>query len=200
MKTKSIITILLILISIQVYSQDNNQKIKFYNAWIELKNPDRKATGTLFQLKDSSIVISSSVRLDDYRFKNYTTYEFEISDISKIKVRRKSRIIKGALIGWATGFVAGGIYGYLQGDDPTYEVNEDPNTVGEAILSLVALSGNATARSAGQKAIGNALLFSIPGAVLGAVLGSMKVKIPIKSDIPTYQQNKDRLKKYTINK
>lgn len=65
-----------------------------------------------------------------------------------------------------TGFVVGGIVGLASGDDPE-------KTVNYGFFGTYTDQGS----SAGDKTMANSIINSIPGAAVGAIIASKKVKI-----------------------
>jgi len=115
-----------------------------------------------------------------YLADRFETIKLHINDIETVKIRRKGRIGRGVLFGALGGFALGGIIGLASGDD-------DPNN---CFFCL----------SAGDKALLAGIPLSIVGAGLGALIGSLKVKIPINGNISNFNRNKSKLRKYTFKK
>lgn len=186
---KLLVSMLLIVLYFQcnLSAQDFNQfdkPIKIYRTWVALKYESIKINGVLYQIKDSVIVVSSSVERLDYSLNRFETIDLNIENINSIKVRRKNSIGMGALFGTLTGFVVGGMIGFISGDDPP--VYQFP----------IYFPGV----SAEQKAIAFGVIGGISGGLLGALIGSVSVVIPINTSFTNYNQNKTKLKKYAINK
>jgi len=77
---------------------------KRYATWISIYNRPSELFGVLYEVKDSSIVVSSK--------------EVFSNNIKTIKIRREKNKGRGTLIGAATGFVVGVVIGLALGDDP----------------------------------------------------------------------------------
>ncbi len=182
MKTKLLISIVLLFGVSYLYSQETKGKIKFYRTWLESTYPTAVVEGVLYELKDSSIVLSNSANLDDYRYKNYTITEHMIKNISSIKVRKKSNISKGMFFGGLLGFAGGMILGFSLGDDPKDHF----------------IKTGRKRKKAATKAAFYSMVGTGGGMLIGAALGSMKITIPINKNVTKYRENKSRLKKYTI--
>jgi hypothetical protein len=95
----------------------NPKKPKVHKVWITLINPSMKVEGYLYDCKDSSIVVSSiKEQLNDYSSQMIGNKEFLVSNIEKIKIRRKGSIGKGYLIGTGIGVGTGIALGATDGD------------------------------------------------------------------------------------
>lgn len=152
-------------------------RFKIYKTWISVFN-DSKINGILYEVKDSSILVSNSIMKQDYINGNFDLSQINYNRIDIVKIRAKNSVGKGTLIGALTGFAVGGMLGILSGDDDPEEVY--------------------FASTAEQKAVGNAVVMSILGVGIGAIVGSIKVKIPIKGNMEDFNRSKNKLKKYTI--
>ncbi len=157
-----------------IQEKDSNQKIKICRIWVSLKSNPYKIKGVLYEVKDSSILVSNSALKKDYSMGQFEVVEIQISDIRKIKIRRENSVVNGIWIGALSGFVVGGTMG-LMTDDSDY------------------FSSEATAIYGGA-------LFSVIGAGVGGFLGLIQIGIPINGSMNNYNINKDKLRKYSINK
>ncbi len=160
-------------------AQDTIQKIKIYRTWVSLNSEPFKIKGVLYEIKDSSILVSSSVVIQDYSTDKFEIVKLHINNIETIKTRRKNNIGRGVLIGAITGFAVGCFIGLIDGDDP-------PNT----FLGM----------TAEEKALFAGVPLAVGGAGIGALIGSIKVKIPINGSINSYNRNKNKLGEYPIKK
>lgn len=120
----------------------------------------------LTEVKDSSISI-----MEKKDFKNKTIM---IKDIEILRFRKKNNESKGFLYGALAGFGSGLILGIVSGDDR-------PGTV-----SL----------SRDQKAIFYGIAFTLPGAIMGGIIGSRRIKIPIYGNQNNYKSQRAELEKY----
>jgi len=170
MKILKLTALLVIFLSTNfVYTQEKIKKVKVYKTWVSLMN-ESKIIGVLYKLNDSSIFVTD--------IKTNVSKEIYIKDIQKIKIRRKNSIGRGALIGGATGLVAGGLLGLAEGDD----------------------SGGWFAMSAEEKAVGYGVFFSGVGAGVGVLAGTIKKKFNINGSIDNYNKDKEELKEYVVKK
>ncbi len=170
MKTLKLIALVVMILNMNfIYTQEKVQKVKNYKTWITL-NDESEIHGILYQLKDSSIVVTN--------IKTEESQEIDVKDIQKIKIRRKNSIGRGALIGGASRLVVGGLIGLADGDD----------------------SGEWFAMSAEEKAISSGILFMPLGAGTGILIGTIKKKFDINGNISNYNKNIQQLRKYVIKK
>jgi len=184
MKFFSVITIIALCFLNSVNAQDTIQKKKVYRTWISLNRESFKTKGFLYEIKDSSVLVSSSVVIQDYSTDRFSAFKLQINDIETIKIRGKNSIGNGVLIGAITGFIVGGLIGFISGNDP-------PCPQGSWICFRF---------TAGEKALLAGIPLSIGGAGIGALIGSVKIKIPISGSIDNYNKNKNTLTKYSLRK
>ena len=146
---------------------------------ITLYSDSDNMIGALFLLKDSSILVSSSLVKLDYNIGNYEVAELYIDDINLISTRRPlgtaSYAVLGALVGLAAGVVAARI---VEGPPPYSEY-----TLGPGSEFAYAFLGSAGA---------------VAGAVTGAIIGSIKIKIPINGSMENYNRKKKKLSRSTV--
>lgn len=153
-----------------------NSNKKRYRTWMTLNREPFKSKGMLYQSKESSILISPMVK-NKQQISDKSLVEFQISNIETIKLRKNKRIGKGILTGAITGFVTGALIGIVDGDDP---------------------SGTWFALSAEEKAIIAGVPLAVCGAGIGALIGSIKIKIPINGSSEKYRKNKTDLRRYSV--
>ena len=165
-----------------LHAQDSIQKIKIYETWISLYSEPYNVKGALYEIKYHSIIVSNSTRILDYSTNNFESTMFNIENIEIIKIRRKNRILKGVIIGTITGFALGGVIGLLNGEEEQgTSLYWGPTTTGELTIAF-------------------GVPLAVVGAGLGALAGSVKVKIPINGNISNYSRYKHKLRKYSIKK
>ena len=170
MRTTILIAALILCLASPAATQkDSIPKKKLYKAWLKLNTDPVKQKGVLFEIQDSSVVLSDAKNLADYIDGKFTVSQFKVSSIENIKIRRKRNINRGALIGMAAGFVAGGIAGAFLGQ------------------------GNAGAILwVGCWGLGL-------GAAVGAAIGSVKISIPIHGDQVKFNERRKKLMTYAFN-
>lgn len=153
-----------------------NSNKKMYKTWLTLKSEPFKSKGILYQSKESSILIAPMVKNRQLISDKYIV-DFQISNIETIKLRRNNKIGKGILVGAITGLVTGGLIGLIDGDDPP---------------------GTWFAFSAEEKATIGGVYLAVCGAGIGAIIGSIKIKIPINGSSEKYRKNKISLRGYSV--
>lgn len=97
--------ILAMVIIAPSYAQDKN--FRPYEAWVTKLNGLPDSYGILHDVNDSSIVITNSMKLSDFKSSGY--HSITIGQIDKIKLRRKGKLWRSALIGLSVGAVVGGV-------------------------------------------------------------------------------------------
>jgi len=160
------------------WSDKDEKRFKIYKTWISLYNDAETVKGALYNVTDSSLLVSSSLIKHDYNTGNFQITKLNFTNIDLVKIRAKNRVVKGALIGTVTGFLIGAMIGLIEGDDNPEEVLV-PST-------------------ATQHAMGYGLALATGGAGIGTLCGSMKIKIPLNGTHANFNSLKSRLKKYTI--
>ena len=78
---------------------------KYYRIWVYLKDRDKNhpAIGYLYEVKDSSILISMENPTKKKPEVEASTLELQISNMDKIKLRRIGNVATGAVVGLAIG-------------------------------------------------------------------------------------------------
>jgi hypothetical protein len=176
MKSFVLITILM-LCCVLAFAQAKQQKKKtYYKTWVKLYN-DNKPGGLLYQVTDTSILITDSFEFDELHFEatqnlNHLIYY----DIRFIELKRKKSAGQAALIGALSGLVIGGILGFADGDD----------------------DGGIISFTAGEKALIGGGMGAITGAGLGVMLSSFKFRIPINGKKRQLDRNRKRLERFSI--
>jgi hypothetical protein len=164
--------------STKLLSGKEGNRFRIYKTWISLNNDNKIVSGVLYEIKDSSILVSGSIMKKDYINGKYDISGINYDRIDIVKTRAKNRVGRGILIGAVTGFATGGLIGILSGDDNPEEIY--------------------FASTAEEKAKEDAIILSIIGGSIGAIVGNIKIKIPIKGSIEDINRHKNKLKKYTI--
>jgi hypothetical protein len=109
MKTLKLTALVVIFLSMNfVYTQEKVKKVKKFKTWVSL-NDGFEIYGILYQLKDSSITVTNT--------KMEKSKDIYIKNIQEIKIRRKNSIGRGAVIGGASGLVAGSLIGLAKGGE-----------------------------------------------------------------------------------
>jgi hypothetical protein len=79
---------------------------KFYRTWIVPEQGRKTISGVLYEIGDSSVLVSNSPRRQDYYNTNFFVNELDVKNIKEIKVRRQGKgfaILAGAISGMVVG-------------------------------------------------------------------------------------------------
>ena len=152
-------------------AQDFGKESNKYKVWITLIDEPFNVNGILYELKDSSLLVSNYKTYSDFIIDNNPTIELNISNIELIETRKRNRVGKGILIGAVSGFAVGGLIGLTRGDDAE--------------------------QTAGQKAVIGGLSLAAAGGLVGLLVGSVKVVIPIEGNFIKYKDQRQKLQKYS---
>jgi hypothetical protein len=106
--------------------------------------------------------------------KKFETTSINIEDINYLNFRKKGNEVNGLLLGALTGFVIGGFVGLVSGDD-------EPGWF---------------SFTAEEKAVILGVLGTAPGLFIGGIVGSAKVKIPIKGNYENYKSQKKDIEQF----
>jgi hypothetical protein len=157
-----------VLISNATQSQpDSTMNKRTYHAWVKIYNKNRLTEGMLYDIKDSSISVSISYPVM-FRNRNESITTIPVNSIEDIKLRRNGSIGKGILIGGLTGILFGALisYSYAQKDSKGTGVYVYP------------------------------IMVTGCGVGLGAMFGSIKIKIPIHGNQDNFNYKKQELNRY----
>lgn len=149
-------------------------ELDIYRAKISLLNGSvDKIEGALFQVNDSSIIISNSFDYMDYRVRKYSFNEYKISDLKRISVAKNNKLKQSTLRGGLIGAAAlGGITFIMFASDP--------------VMSESVMIASLTAGAAGF----------IGGAIIG--VGSIHISIPINGNQEKFLSKRKKLNKRAI--
>ena len=152
------------------FSQEypNLFKTRPYKMWVKPMNNTKVQKVYLSELQDSSIIYRN--------YSDFKTSKLMISDIKQLDFRRKEKIGRTILYGALSGFAFGGLIGLASGDD----------------------SGGFISFTAEEKALVLGTMGGITGVIVGAIVGTMKIKIPIEGKHEEYINQKEKLKTYII--
>src|SRR5688572_25397914 len=164
MKKLSILTSCLftiIVLNAQSDSITAGKKQKSFTATIRTMD-NRMIKGSVYSVNDSQLVTVRSSNNHQY---------IPAENIRSFSLQRKNSVLRGALIGFGIGAVAGIVSGLASGNDPVYtEPVYDP-------FSAIAVSlNNAFAMTAGEKAVWGGIGLGATGAIIGAVIGAVAKK------------------------
>ena len=151
-----------------------NRNFRPYEAWVTKLHGLPDAYGILYDVNDSSIVLTNSMKFRDFETSGYHSVEIEL--IEKIRLRRKGKLWRSALVGFGAGALAGGLVGNLGYND------------GDCAWFCT---------SRGEETALGALTFGILGSLVGTVVGLTHIRIPINGKKSNFKTNEDRLYKYS---
>lgn len=186
MKKIALLSLTLLGISFLSYAQLDS---KIYRTKIT-GGGGREFYGTLYQIKDSSVLLANSLRRIDILTRNFDLTTINHNDISIITIREKKNVSKGASIGMLTGAATGLIIGIISGIQASKNESTDGNwsiniLPPELEIALSGVFGGAIGAGVGAGA----------GAIISGI--SVGIKIPIYGNFERFNHNKDRLKQYS---
>jgi hypothetical protein len=162
-----------------VKAQDSVQEIKIYNARIIFKTDLLNSVrGTLYDVTDTSIVISPRILSKGFSEDNLYLKKVYYNDIKTIKIRKKGNMTEGLIFGALAGGLAGFFLGYSGGDEPPGFISITAEGKGAA-LGLVGAS---------------------LGGLIGLAIGSVSIKIPINGSLDSFFKSRLRIKNLAIKK
>jgi hypothetical protein len=142
-----------------------------YPMWLHIVNSRERREGYLFQVKDSSVIVFLKDP-ENWRA-GLQPSEMPVSSLDELRFRRKGKSLRGAAIGAGAGIFLGH---FLIGDDCK-------NYAGCIDLAYPF-----------RHIIGGA-----GGMLVGALIGSVTTKIPIRGNLNNFEARRARLKKYSVD-
>jgi len=177
------ITIIVLMCSLNIlFAQKSKEKIKVHKVWISKIDNTKVIKGVLFEVNDEYLKIID---------KHSKEIIVKASDIGIIKIRRKGKVGKGALIGGLTGLGTGALIGLASGDDPDRTV--DGWFFGDFTYTV-------HGTSAGTKAAIWGVTLGAAGSVVGAILGTKKEIFLIDGHTKRYQSHFNKLQNYSMSR
>jgi hypothetical protein len=176
---RMILIVVLVIPILSLKSQERIERKKIYTARIKLMTDDPYILRrrVLFEVKDSSIVVSYERRISMIDDPNLNEYAY--NNIEAIRIGEKNRVSKGLLYGALTGIALGGIIGLSSGDDP-------PGWF---------------AWTAEEKALIGGILGAFGGGLVGTGVGALAtVNIPIHGNFNNFKKNKHILQERSYRK
>ena len=196
MKTLVTITIIILCFLQTLQAQTDSLGLrKSYRIWIistekgRIKpwgipsEQGRIRQGTLYEVKDSSLIISKS---SDYRLdfkEKLDMTKIDVRSIDVIKIRKNGNVGQGVLIGALSGLIAGGVMD---------------------LILLTSWNPQKTNFLSIEYNIKRILLIAGPigllgiGIGVGSAVGSVKITIPIYGSREKFDLNKNMLKEYSV--
>lgn len=186
--TRAVIFILAVFVVtvLDCQAQTKAQKKKLYLTWIEQKG-GLKINGVLYQVKDSSVVISNSRNPQEYKYAaNKLNYlDVPANQVQEVKLRKDRKVGSSILIGIAGGFLVGMTRGLIEGE-----------TIKKSCGSFFGGNCSEEVQSGLEKGLSYGAGYGIIGGVVGGVIGSIKIKIPINGNKDWLKTNRAQLRKY----
>jgi hypothetical protein len=175
------IFIFVILCVIQVsQAQVDPATIRAYSTWVLPIGRGPVIKGVLYQVKDSSVVISGSTGKIDYITGKFNAEEIWSKDIKEIQLRKKGA--QGIAI--AIGGISGALIGILVGASINTQGGpdelEDAFDVGKMVLFPLMCAGI--------------------GVGIGGMIGGVKIKLPVKGSQDRFNLSKDKMEARSIKK
>jgi len=146
--------------------------------WVDLYANDKKVMTKLYEVKDSSLVISKTSRLVDYQIGNFEPTELNIRQIKSIKYWNSNNIFVGMVSGAIAGIVVGALIGKSEEDSPDSWL----------------FSGRSAESKALEDIVGGALI----GAGAGALAGLIRISIPLNGSYANYSKYKSKLEERSV--
>lgn len=165
MRSTLLFFLFLIPFSYGLNAQNNSKIIQIHKIWVTTMDGS-KTKGVLYSANEQSIKISKN-----NSFNNSNLKVIDNKNIDIIKIRRKGRIGRGALIGAASGIGFGVVFGIA------IEDNDDWG---------------------GLVATASGLFFGLVGTGVGAGVGTIKKKIQINGNSELYISNLPYLKSISL--
>jgi hypothetical protein len=173
---------ILLAMYISSFSQDDSgQRIKKHipNMATIHTIEGKMLKGWFYRLNDDQVILlpakNKNFRLAGLANTNDNTINIGAEQIQSISLRKKSSVLKGALIGLGIGVLTGTVIGLASGNDPVepyYNSSQDPYGIGNFFVSL----NNSFAMTAGEKAMYGAIGLGTSGAIMGIIIGAIAKK------------------------
>ncbi|OYT12143.1 MAG: hypothetical protein B6I18_01615 [Bacteroidetes bacterium 4572_112] len=170
------------------YDVNTTNKImgsNIYKVRLRLNHNDRRTiSGYLWQTKDSSLAVYEPINIytnyGDYLANNfyYKIWSVDVNRIKAISYRRNNSIGNGALIGAGVGVLSGLAIGLIWKNSTE---SSSPNYLDDEVLIYYP-----------------AMVLIIPGAIIGALIGSNYKTMTIEGQKTIYDNYKKELKDFSI--
>ena len=180
MKTLLLITVFLLSNVLSTMAQsDQRVPKKLYKTWVTLKGEKGKKQGVLYEVRDSSILLSGSFEKADYLKGNaLDLIKFDAGDVDAISIRRNKAIGRGIMYGSLSGIGLG------------------------VLMGLATTTPGGDDKQQGTTKLGASIFFSIflgvAGMAIGAGVGAIKSKINVHGSQQQFENNKSKLTKRSV--
>ncbi len=169
---------LLLIIGILIVFGQSSLHAQIYKSWIYFNNGKIATEGLLYEVKDSSIMLTSTLRLPK-------PLDYKVEHIELVEVRKDGSVTTGVLVG----SLVGGAVGLVVGIAAVPKCDEDDWScnLGNVVAAPVIVLGSGAG-------------FGLAGGLIGAALASPKVTFPIGGNYEKYHDQKEKLREYSVLK
>ncbi|WP_411766462.1 hypothetical protein [Winogradskyella sp. A3E31] len=168
---KSIILLFVLSLNFFSFAQTESEKIKAYKVIVITES--ERIEGFLHSADTSKLNV-----LEDVKDREPNLITVKNTDIRRIKIGKKGRVVRGTLIGASIGGTLGFIVGYADGDD----------------------QGGFFSLSKEEKGLISGITLGLIGGGVGAIIGTGKKKIDIDFNVTKYLNSLSEIKNYAIIK
>ena len=168
----------LLLQATTLVAQPGPGTLKPYRAWVTAIQRHQSVNGILYEVRDSSIVITQSTDIRDYLNRTFDTEEIPVKMIRTIDVRKKGALGTGILIGGLTGLLFGLVIGYAT--NAPGDVNELDKQFNTGKMIVIPLLGAGV------------------GVAIGSSIGGAKMRLKISGSQVRFNLDKEKLNDRSI--
>jgi hypothetical protein len=180
MKTTILILSLILFVIRPLPAQTDSVILKPYRIWVKPIKRAPNIDGILYEIRDSSILISAVSAQSSYNSATFAGSEVWSKDIKQIDLRKKGVHGTAVLIGGVAGAVIGVIVGLLSGSSQGSSDMDKEFSKGAMVVFPLLCAG--------------------VGAGIGGMVGGAKLKIPIHGSQAELERNRYRLEGYSLKK
>jgi hypothetical protein len=177
--TIRLLTISIFLLSVQFsFGQvisSNEKKKKSYIVYVKPLYNAPAFKGYLSEIGDTLVIVPLKL--------NNPIKKIRLDKVNYLEFKEKGKTGRGILLGGLAGFGLGAIIGYA-----TYKPNPCPTS--SSGFSICIDLGP------GANAMGGGILGIIPGLLIGGIVGSKKIQVPIQGSKKSIQAQKEEIQKY----
>jgi hypothetical protein len=165
--------------SITGQSQTSERSLKYYMVRVKKKDGMRYK-GILYSADKIGVYVTGTLGDSGYLIKP--------NEIETIKIRRKGKVLMSSGIGLLSGAVTGFIIGIAGGDDPPCIPRGPFDCLFYVEMTAI------------EKGTGAAILLAVPGAIIGALVGTRSEIFKINGNSEIYLTYLKKLDEYTLVK
>jgi hypothetical protein len=178
MKTLALISILLLCTVQVLQAQVDQETVKSYSTWVVPVKRGPTIRGLLYEVKDSSVVITNSTLKRDHDAGKFTAEEVWAKDIKAIHLRKKGAQGTAILVGGLSGALVGILVGIASNSHGGPEELENEYDKGKMIVFP--------------------LLFTGIGVGIGGMLGGIKKQLPLKGSQAQFNLSRKEMEDRSI--